>query len=193
MNEQNERLEKLEPRLTIVEAFGARLYTGPLFVKYNAVLRGLDSDVDFLRNDMMPNAARNMLRGGTWEAPQWARRPTASCRTCKRSTRPTRTRRRFMQSTAPSSGSAMTVAGKVYRGVSGRAAGQVLEGNDFGVRGGIEGGFMSTTEDRQVAMSYAASGAASFVFEIQQGMIDRGADIGWLSQYHTSARFSLRR
>ena len=31
------------------EAFGARLYTGPCFVKYNAVLRGLGSGNDFLK------------------------------------------------------------------------------------------------------------------------------------------------
>ena len=34
-----------EPPLMLAEAMGARLYTGPLFVKYNAVLRGLDSEV----------------------------------------------------------------------------------------------------------------------------------------------------
>ena len=34
-----------------------------------------------------------------------------------------------------------------------------------------------------MAMQYAASGGRGVVFEIQQGMIDRGADIGWLSQY----------
>ena len=31
-------------------------------------------------------------------------------------------------------------------------------------------------------MGYA-SGSTGIVFEIQQGMVDRGADIGWLSQY----------
>ena len=62
---------------------------------------------------------------------------------------------------------------------------QFWKANEYGVKGGIEGGFMSTTLDRSVAMSYAAStgGAAGFVFEMQMGMVDRGADIGWLSQY----------
>ena len=43
--------------------------------------------------------------------------------------------------------------------------------------------FMSTTLDRDVAMGYAGTGgsAAGIVFEIVQGMVDRGADIGWLS------------
>ena len=39
------------------------------------------------------------------------------------------------------------------------------------------------TKNREVAMQYAASGGRGIVFEIQQGMIDRGADIWWLSQY----------
>jgi len=45
MDERNRRLREMkEPELVLEEALGARLYTGPLFVKYNAVLRGLDSD-----------------------------------------------------------------------------------------------------------------------------------------------------
>ena len=53
----------------------------------------------------------------------------------------------------------------------------------FGVKGGIESAFMSATTDREVAIAYAASAGAGFIFEIKQGMIDRGADIEWLSQY----------
>ena len=55
--------------------------------------------------------------------------------------------------------------------------------NEHGVKGGIDGAFMSTTMDKEVALQYAASGGRGIVFEIQQGMIDRGADISWLSQY----------
>ena len=68
-------------------------------------------------------------------------------------------------------------------------AGRVLpkefwEPNGFGVKGGVESAFMSTTLDEEVALSYAAGAAGTgFVFEIQQGMVDRGADIGFLSQY----------
>lgn len=78
-----------------------------------------------------------------------------------------------------------------------------------GVR--AQAAFMSTTTDGRVAMQYAASGGTGIVFEIQQGapvphsrlvhrhlsthrpplrrprthagMVDRGADIWWLSQY----------
>merc|ERR1719203_275687 len=53
------------------------------------------------------------------------------------------------------------------------------------VRGGIEYGFMSTTANREVAMTYAKGDGKSvgIVFEIKLGMIDRGADLEWLSQY----------
>ena len=40
---------------------------------------------------------------------------------------------------------------------------------------------MSTTPDKNVAWQYSADGYG-IVVEIQQGMIDRGADISWLSQ-----------
>jgi len=46
MLKKNVQLAEIEePPLMLAEAMGARLYTGPLFVKYNAVLRGLDSEV----------------------------------------------------------------------------------------------------------------------------------------------------
>ena len=73
----------------------------------------------------------------------------------------------------------------MHRGVSGRVLPkQFWEENEYGVKGGIEGAFMSTTLSRDVAMAYASSsGGAGFVFEIQQGMVDRGADVSFLSQY----------
>ena len=42
---------------------------------------------------------------------------------------------------------------------------------------------MSTTLDREVALDYAQRSATGIVFEVQMGMIDRGAEIAWLSQY----------
>lgn len=71
----------------------------------------------------------------------------------------------------------------VYRGVKGGVLPRQFwkrVGN-----GGVEFAFMSTTSDRDVAMGYATgrSGASSTVMEIQMGMIDRGADLQWCSQY----------
>ena len=88
--------------------------------------------------------------------------------------------------------SKLTYACKVYRGISGRVLPeQFWKANEYGVRGGIEAAFMSTTVDREVALSYAQGSSAGastaltpgFVFEIQQGLVDRGAEIGFLSQY----------
>ena len=44
---------------------------------------------------------------------------------------------------------------------------------------------MSTTTDRSVAIKYSTEKAdkSSMVFEIQMGMVDRGASIQWCSQF----------
>ena len=60
--------------------------------------------------------------------------------------------------------------------------------NEFDVRGGVEAGFMSTTNNRDVAIGYAGGfdagdGKTRMVFEFEQGMINRGAELDWLSQY----------
>ena len=59
--------------------------------------------------------------------------------------------------------------------------------NEDGVRGGVEPGFMSTTLNKEVAFQYANGdgnhSTRGIVFEISQGLVDRGASITWLSQY----------
>ena len=51
-----------------------------------------------------------------------------------------------------------------------------------GGRGGVEYGFTSTSKAREQALKYA-DGKASTVFYMKQGIVDRGADISWLSQF----------
>ena len=48
---------------------------------------------------------------------------------------------------------------------------------------------MSTTTERAVAMGYAAGSGQKMgiVLEMQQGMVDRGADVSWLSVYPAEA------
>ena len=79
----------------------------------------------------------------------------------------------------------LTAAKKVYRGIQGKSLPeQFWSANEFGVKGGVEKAFMSTTLDSRVAMRYAGGPDASGIcFEVQQGMVDRGADLSWLSQY----------
>ena len=81
----------------------------------------------------------------------------------------------------------LTIATKVYRGVSGLALPpQFWKANQFGVCGGVESAFMSTTADRGVVESTYAnieSGKAPTIIQAMMGMIDRGADLDWLSQF----------
>ena len=54
MEEKNKRLICLkEAPLKEEELIGGRLYTGPLFIKYNSVLRGVDSTSDFLQTQFI--------------------------------------------------------------------------------------------------------------------------------------------
>ena len=82
--------------------------------------------------------------------------------------------------------SKLTIATKVYRGVGGGVLPESFwRPNKQGVKGGIEMAFMSTTFERGVAMEYVKSdrGKPALVFEMQMGMVDRGAELGWVSQY----------
>ena len=83
--------------------------------------------------------------------------------------------------------SKLTKAGKVWRGIKDATLPKEFwVPNEMGVRGGIEYAFSSTTVDREQAMMYAQGanpGDASTIFEMQMGMVDRGADLTWLSQY----------
>ena len=76
---------------------------------------------------------------------------------------------------------------QVYRGsANGVLPKQFWEPNEQGVRGGVEASFMSTSTSKEVAVGYAGGCDAKgtpMVFEMNQGMVDRGAEISWLSQY----------
>jgi hypothetical protein len=84
----------------------------------------------------------------------------------------------------------LTKAGKVYRGTCyGKLPEEFWVPNAEGVLGGIEFGFQSTTRDRNQAVHYATGGGyakdgdAMTLFEMNMGMIDRGAELTWFSQY----------
>ena len=78
--------------------------------------------------------------------------------------------------------SKLTKAAPVYRGFTGATLpASFFEPNEENVCGGIEYGFSSTTTAAQQAQHYA-HGKASTVFEMRMGLIDRGAELDWLSQ-----------
>jgi hypothetical protein len=76
---------------------------------------------------------------------------------------------------------------RVYRGVSGgMLPREFWFKNEYGIRGGVELAFMSTTTNRDVAIYYSKPSnkeTCSMVFEIQMGMVDRGAEMSWVSQF----------
>ena len=76
---------------------------------------------------------------------------------------------------------------RVYRGIcGGQLPGSFYRPNVFGSKGGIERAFMSTTTHLSVAAEFAASegqGKIGVVYEMEMGMIDRGADLSIMSQY----------
>ena len=79
--------------------------------------------------------------------------------------------------------SKLTSACKVWRGFTdARLPDTFWSRNEQGVRGGVEYGFSSTTTEREQAIAYA-DGNASTLFEMQMGLVDRGAELSWLSQY----------
>ena len=133
-----------------------------MYIKYNLVLRGLQ--LGFKREDMV-----NLCKGNTYATTLHA------------------------INSAIVKLSKLTMATKVYRGVSGGILPEEARKPDsFGVRGGVEAAFMSTSMDLKAALFYARGGAQGqtgegvrpgIVFEFQQGLVNRGADVSWLSQF----------
>jgi hypothetical protein len=66
--------------------------------------------------------------------------------------------------------------------VGGKLPDVFFEKDVFNCAGGVEMAFMSTTTNREVATGYMR-GKAGVVFEIDMGMIDKGASLEMLSQY----------
>ena len=157
LSKANARLKKLEcAPVCEDELLAARLYTGPLFQKYNSVLRGKKS-----------KSSRMFAK---WYA---------SCRGNHYTTT------LHVVNSVIAKLSQLTVAAMVWRGVSGGVLPREFwKPNEYNVRGGVEWAFLSCTTDYQVAFGYASSnGGPGMVFEMQMGMVDRGADLSWLSQY----------
>ena len=150
----NKLLEELrEPSLMPEEVGGLRLYTGPMFQKYNATLRGF----------------ANPFMKGRWET------------LCKGNLYTTTLH--VINSGIVKGGKVMK-AQTVYRGIAGGLLPpEFWTPSKHNICGGVEFAFMSTTTNRQVSMQYASSGSVSTIFEINMGMVDRGADLSWVSQY----------
>ena len=139
-----------------------RLYTGPLYVRYNKVLRGLGR-IERRRNEVGWHAEQieTLFKGNLF------------------------TTTLHVINSAIVKLSKLTKAELVWRGVAGGVLPEEFWSPDkLGLRGGCEYAFMSTTTNAEVAHSYASrSGKAGSLFSMRMGMVDRGAEISFLSQY----------
>ena len=173
----NKRLDDLNLQgVKDEEVVGARLYTGPMFCKYNAVLRGRQSATQYPKKQMIE------LCCAQHDADDYANGTLECDEACKRANMYATTIHAINSCIVKLS--KITEAKPVYRGVSGMKLPEAfLKTNEFGVRGGIETAFMSATRDYKVAKQYAARSSTQTIFNIQQGMVSRGADLEWLSQY----------
>jgi hypothetical protein len=71
---------------------------------------------------------------------------------------------------------------KVYRGLSGQELPDAFwEEDEYGAKGGVEFGIMSTTTNKAVAIQYSSHGRIPTIFEIEVGQVDRGAELNWIS------------
>ena len=143
-NDHNLRLKSkdMDP-LQKVEFFGGRLYTGPMYVKYNHVLRVIGrvhlnhhskvNHSDFV--DALSDMHQRVLtRGNTY------------------------TTTLHVINSAVVKLSQLTIAAKVYRGISGKALPERMRKHAAdNTRGGIEFGFLSCSLEREVAHKYATS------------------------------------
>ena len=184
--EINSRLhdENMAP-LMIEELVGARLYTGPMYLKYNSVLRNIGKlrletdDASTLTGDELVLELKKMERKMTTQARNAATQGNLYITTLH-----------VINSAVIKLGK-LTRATKVYRGISKRTLPAELQRpNADNVRGGVEFGFTSCSLERDEALQYARSASSDgaavttpILMEMEMGMIDRGADLTWLSQY----------
>jgi len=187
--------EANQPEMMLEEIIAACLYTGPMFVKYNALLRGLASEIPFLRNQMVslccPKDVADAYLGSMPRDKLFlVAAGKIAFEVAKQSLNKYTTTLHAINSAIIKLGK-LTKAIKVYRGIAGmKLPSEFWIPNEFGVRGGVEKAFMSTTTEQAVAMGYASDGRGAkqapcmgIVIEVQQGMVNRGADISRLSQY----------
>lgn len=157
IKEVNDYLGELgEPLLKQEEFIAARLYGGPMFGKYSAVLRSYgDSEVFRDRFEKICKGNRYVTTLHAFNS--------AIIKLSK-----------------------TTPVSSVYRCIRDVVLPRSFwEPNDMGVRGCVEFSFFCATTDRDFALSWGGAGRPTVcvLFEGAMGIVDRGADLGWISQY----------
>ena len=153
----NEKLTEIgESPLAMSGFVCLRLYTGPMYFKYNNVLRGVS--VPGLKAPL-EELFMKLCQGNKYTN-------TLHCIAANINKL-----------------SRVAEATTVYRAPGGVLPKTFWDSDKHGIRGGVELGFMSTSRSMHAAMDYAKMSGVKLIFEIKQGMVARGADVSWLSMY----------
>ena len=174
IKELNERLRDLGcQEINDAELVVLRLYTGPMYIKYSAILRAKADPAE------MPRCAE--LCGGSSSAGIQNQYPA--------------TLHTINLGVLKLARLNDTIDKPLYRGLSdGMPPEMFLKPGEDGVRGGVDFWFQSFTTNKDKAVSYAnahsqtaekhdQSYLCGTLLRMEQGMADRGAQISWLSQY----------
>ena len=174
-----------QPELILEELIGGRLYTGPCYEKYNAVLRffsGRNPDGSVALSYASPLAVPFLQKKcSTLNLGEWA--PTGEGEAVRWEWHNKYPTTIHAINSIVVKMARLTKIVPLYRGwTGGTLPKDFFQPDQHGLRGGVEYGFSSTTTERAQALHYA-QGKASTLLELEMGMVDRGADISWLSQY----------
>lgn len=161
--EINKKLHRIGlPRMTLMELIALRIYSGPLGIKFNKMIRRYTA---------------GHRPGQEWRLEEESK----LCLGNKYST------------TIHVIQSAISKLGKInpnqkgYSGVSGHLLHDRFWNNhpDLNSKGGVEGGFMSLSANRDVARFYAnlVKGKLGVLLEVNMSTTDRGAELKWFAQY----------
>ena len=145
-----------------------RLYTGPMFSKYNAALRGVQPPKAELQEALFAGADTDPRLAAQFELLCAGNRyvNTLHCVTA-----------------AIGKLSRLTRSTKVYRGPGGVVPQSFWESDAFGCKGGVELGLMSASKTKEEALKWVRRSRVKLLFEIHQSVAGRGAEVAWLSMY----------
>ena len=137
-----------EQAMSEAEFVAMRAYTGPLFEKYNTILRA--ANAAFFASYLVEMG----IHGNRYATTNHV----LSAAICKLSK--------------------LTTVETVYRAPGRAMPNSFWKNAKTGLAGIIETGCLSTSSDREVAMQYARRSSAKLLFELRLGFVARGADIG---------------
>ena len=192
LHERNGQLrDKGMEALLEEELIGGRMYTGPMYCKYNVVLRDIgevQSSLQSTNSSNSSNVSEDEISNRIRKHQERKDGPDMESKMAHRTEGNLYTTTLHVINSCVLKLGKLARAGMVYRGLNKKAMPNNLKYKDTvsNVRGGVEFGFTSCSTEKTEALLYAKQGPESqtpILLEIQEGMVDRGADLSWLSQY----------